>query len=62
MRLTARIYLTPYFCFWIRFFGYGFSISHGGPILFSERAGIRKCFRLFGVKFECLPKSPSGRN
>ncbi len=31
--------------FWIRLFGYGFSISNSPP-LFSERAGLRKAVRI----------------
>ena len=43
------------FSIWVRVFGYGFGISNLPP-LFSERYGYRKAVRIFGVKFEYLPK------
>lgn len=43
------------FSFWLRIRGRGISISTG-KALFSERNGYRKAFRIFGVKFEWLPK------
>lgn len=41
--------------FWVRIFGFGLSISTDKP-LFSERYGHRKCLRIYGVKFEYLPR------
>lgn len=41
--------------FWVRVAGRGISVSTAPP-LFSERAGLRKCVRVLGVKFEYLPR------
>lgn len=43
--------------FWIRVFGYGFSLLHNPPVLFSERYGYRKSIRIVGWRFEWLKKA-----
>lgn len=43
------------FTFWLRIRGRGIAISNE-PALFSERNGLRKCVRIFGIKFEWLSK------
>jgi hypothetical protein len=50
---SAYIFTKPYFGMWFRVYGYGFSVSNSPP-LFSERNGLRKTVRVFGVKFELL--------
>lgn len=46
------------FSFWIRIYGHGISI-HNGKKLFSERMGLRRVIRIFGVAFEFLKKDPT---
>jgi len=46
--------------FWFRVLGYGLSVSTDPP-LFSERNGLKKVVRVFGVKIELLaPPAPKG--
>ncbi|MCR4319778.1 MAG: hypothetical protein NUV74_05505 [Candidatus Brocadiaceae bacterium] len=44
--------------FWFRIYGRGLhvKISNGHQPLFSERYGYRKCFYLFGLRFEPLKR------
>lgn len=42
-----------YWGYWFRVFGYGLYFSNIPP-WFSERYGLRKSRRIFGIKFELL--------
>ena len=53
MSVEGYLSFRPWFTAWFRICGYGPLVSNG-PELFSERYGYRKCFRLFGVRFEWL--------
>jgi len=53
--MTAATFVQTYrwgICFRIR--GYGASLVHDMPVMFSERVGKRRVYRAFGFAFQWL--------